>query len=176
MHRRTGGSGLDATTYLSVGDVLALAHHNCDDADVRAHIRTALPAGAELVEGGETEATLGVDDLLDHAQDLAECGERGESIRRARSLWRARSELDREIRTDGGTQTTFDERGHAHAPPAGHLTGERPTDATTTHAADGDREWWCVDCRRRVTRSNDGEGEFGHCRECEHHFQRRAGE
>lgn len=176
MHRRTGGTGLDATTYLSVGDLLALAHHHCEDADVRAHIRTALPAGAELVDGDAAEATLSVDDLLGRAQELADCGDRREAIRRARSLWQARSELDREIRTDGGMQTHLNDRGHAQAPPAAHLTGERPAEAANTHDADGSREWWCVDCHRRVTRADDGEGEFGHARECEHHFQRGAGE
>lgn len=174
MHRRTGGTGLDATTYLSVADLLALAHHSCPDDDVRAHIRTALPADAALPDEEPEDDLLDVDDLLGHAQQQASCTDRRESIRRARSLWRARAELDREIRTDGGMQTTFDARGRAQSPPAPHLTGERPTGAATTHSADGDREWWCVDCRRRVTRADDGEGEFGHVRECKHHFTRRS--
>ena len=79
-----------------------------------------------------------------------------------------------EVMTDGG-QAVIDPNGRLSKPPAGHLTGTRPPAACNTHDVTEPREWWCAECNRRVTRAADGEGEFGHNPECEHHFQRSGG-
>jgi len=78
--------------------------------------------------------------------------------------------------TDGGLRTddvqqTLD--GDEH--PA-HLT-KNPTHADV-HNTDWDpgnltsREYWCVDCGKRVTQELNGDGEYGH-KDCEHSIRHR---
>lgn len=64
---------------------------------------------------------------------------------------------------------------HTNTPPAPHLskrraynrTGGRAAHETATKA----REYYCLECGRRVTQSTDGTGEYGHATDCDHHFQ-----
>jgi len=128
---RTDGTGLETSTYLSVADLLALAHHQTDDAKVQTRIETALPDDAELPDtDADTQLLLSTDDLLCRAQTQAEDSERIEAIRRARSLWQARDELDRsdEPMTDGGKPIDEIER------ILGELTADHP-DVRPAYAA-----------------------------------------
>lgn len=56
------------------------------------------------------------------------------------------------------------------ATPESHLSKRYTGDGNNLLSADKRREYWCKDCDYRVTRSPSGEGEYGHDRECEHHY------
>lgn len=56
------------------------------------------------------------------------------------------------------TQTTLNGESLGH-PTKEHLTKDRPPGKSLP--VNKDREWYCLECRRRITESPDGK-EFGH--------------
>jgi len=65
-------------------------------------------------------------------------------------------------------QSRLDQR----IPPEEHLTAEHPDVDNAGLGVDSDRrEWWCSECEYRVTRASNGHGEYGHKRDCQHHYQ-----
>lgn len=50
----------------------------------------------------------------------------------------------------------------------GHLAKTPARRRGSKLTADGDREWWCVECGRRVTEARERDVEYGHAASCEH--------
>lgn len=64
----------------------------------------------------------------------------------------------------------FEERQEAIKPPKPHLR-RSPQGWGNENTANGEYEWWCDECRSRITISpNDDSREYGHRRDCDHCF------
>lgn len=54
------------------------------------------------------------------------------------------------------------------APPKAHLAAQKPADSPSNLGTDSENEWWCVECRCRITISPNGDAEYGHGEACQH--------
>lgn len=55
-----------------------------------------------------------------------------------------------------------------------HLTKRHAGSQQTAPELLKSREWYCTECSSKVTRSPDGNREYGHKRECSHKLRRKS--